>query len=188
MAGVTRVDETTRFLRLVWVLPVAYALHEAEEWNILAWYRQYWLNVGDLGGRAVHTWLVFSSLVGFAVTALAVLPRRPRIAAHVLLLFFGFPFLHAFLHVYWLFFFGAYCPGAATSVLLLAPSFVLVAWRALEARLVRPWFVALACVLNAPQLVRGLSLGNTLPDDGLPWYRLSARIAEALLGAPSSGM
>lgn len=129
--------ETTakRFLLLIWVLPFAYALHEAEEWNILAWYQAYWVNVGDLSDRTVRTWLVFSSLVGLAVTGISALTRSPRIAAHVVLVFFGFPFLHAFLHLYWVPYFGAYSPGVITSAFLLIPSFVFVAWRALQAQL-----------------------------------------------------
>ncbi len=47
------------FLRFVWILPSAFALHEAEEWNILAWYQEHWTNVGELTNRTVWTHLVF---------------------------------------------------------------------------------------------------------------------------------
>lgn len=171
------------FLRTICVLPVAYSLHEAEEWNLLAWYDRYWLNVGDLSDRTVHVWLLFSSLLAFAVTGVVMAFRRERLAAWVLLPFFAFPFLHAFLHIYWVFYFRAYSPGVITSALLLIPSFVFVASRAVRDRLVPAWFVAVACLLNLPPVIAGIRLGNVLPDGGLPWYRFSEKLAEVLLGA-----
>ena len=172
------------FLRFAWILPIAFALHEAEEWNILAWYREYWTNVGGLTNRTVWTHLGFVSLVGFAVTGACVAFRRPRIAAFLLLFFFGQPFVHSFLHVYWVPDFGAYSPGVVTAVLFLAPAWVLVALRAVRGGHVPAWFVALICALNLPVLWFGIAVGNTLPDGGLPWYQRSERIAAFLFGQP----
>ena len=172
----------SRFFRLIWLLPLAYSLHEVEEWNILDWYHRHWVNVGTLTETTVRTWLVFSSLAGFAVTAVArIVPAR--LAAHGILLFFGFPLLHAFLHIYWVFYFGSYSPGVVTSALLLIPSFLLVAVYAVRHGLVAWWFIVAVLALNLTSIVRGIRLGNTLPDEGLPWYRLSQRIAEAFLGS-----
>lgn len=168
-----------RFSRLVWLLPTAFAIHEAEEWFILDWYRAYWQNVGNLTVTTVRTWLVFASLVGFALTGLASL-LPVRWTAHVVALVFAFPFLHSFLHIYWVFNFGAYSPGGVTAILMLIPAFVGVMGYAVRHRLAHWWFVVLVCAINLPRVVMAIRLGDTLPDGGLPWYRLSRRIAELL--------
>jgi hypothetical protein len=171
------------FDRAVWGAAAASALHEADEWNILSWYREHWNNVGGLSTRTVWTWLAFFSLLGFAVGFLCTRLRNRRIAAHVAVLFFSFPFLHCFLHLHWVFYFGAYSPGVLSSVLLLIPACALLGARAISEQLVPAWFVLLSCVLNLPPIIGAILLGDTLPDGGLPFYRFSRAIAESLFGA-----
>jgi Protein of unknown function with HXXEE motif len=167
----------------VWLAPVALAIHEAEEWNILRWYHDHWNNVGALSNRTVWTWLVFYSVLGFLVTWLATRFRSTKVTACLVVFFFAFPFLHGFLHVYWLFSFGVYSPGVVTSVLLLIPACTALAARALREGLVPPWFVALSLLLNLPQFVGAIRLGDTFPGGGLPFYRLSEAIAQFLFGS-----
>jgi Protein of unknown function with HXXEE motif len=168
--------------RLVWLAPAALALHEAEEWNILGWYHEHWANVGDLSNRTIWTWLVFYSLLGFVVMWVATWFHSARVTAYVFVFFFAFPFLHALLHVYWVFYFRAHSPGVVTAVFLLIPVYVFLVARAIRERLVPAWFVALSLLLNLPQFIGALRLGNTLPDGGLPFYRFSGAIARFLFG------
>jgi hypothetical protein len=160
--------------------PASLALHEAEEWDILRWYHHYWNNVGALSNRIVWTWLVFYSVLGFLVTLLATRFRSEKVTAYMVVFFFTFPFLHGFLHIYWVFFIGAYSPGVITSVVVLIPVCAALAVRGLRERLVPPWFVGLSLLLNLPQFVGAIRLGDTLPDGSLPFYRLSGNIAPLL--------
>lgn len=182
MGAVRRIGAQS-FRRLVWLAPVSLALHEAEEWNILRWYHDHWSNVGSLSNRTVWTWLVCYGVLGFLVTLLATRFRNEKVTAHIVLFFFAFPFLHGFLHIYWVVFFGAYSPGVVTSVLLIIPVCAMLAVRGLREGLVRPWFVGLSLLLNLPQLISAIRLGDTLPDGGLPFYRLSGGIARLLFGS-----
>ena len=71
--------------QLGWLLPVAFALHELEEWNIVAWYQRYWTNVDPtiVNQRNSWTWLAFASLFGFAWTFLASsLPQPDNHVSH----------------------------------------------------------------------------------------------------------
>jgi Protein of unknown function with HXXEE motif len=170
------------FRRLAWLAPAALAIHEAEEWNILRWYRTHWGNVGDLSNRVVWTWLIFYSLLGFAVAWIATRFRNVRVTAFIIVFFFAFPFLHGFLHVYWVVYFRAYSPGVVTSVGLLIPACALLAGRAVHERLVPLWFVVLSLLLNLPQFVGAIRLGDRLPDEGLPFYRLAEALARLLPG------
>ena len=68
ITNVLRLLADQPFRRLVWLAPVALAIHESEEWNILRWYHEHWNNVGDLSNRIVRTWLVFYSVLGLVVT------------------------------------------------------------------------------------------------------------------------
>jgi len=53
------------FLQVVWLLPIAFALHEAEEWWILGWYERNFVDLTAKTNTSIHTFLVFASMVGF---------------------------------------------------------------------------------------------------------------------------
>ncbi len=170
-------------LTYLWLPPIATALHEAEEWNILDWYREHWVNVGDLSNQTVWTWLIVQSLVGFLITGFALLfARWPPVTFGIICFGFAFLFLHTLLHAYWVFYFEAYSPGTSTAELLLAPAYIYVCWRGIRERVLPIWLLAIALTANLPPLVFGFQIGNTIPEGGLPWYRLSEQIARVVLG------
>lgn len=88
-----------RFPRLVLLAAAALAIYEAEEWDILRWYREHWNNVGDLSNRTVWTWLVFYSLLAAASDDVPNAPRSsglrservPTLDARPFGMLFGFP-------------------------------------------------------------------------------------------------
>lgn len=168
--------------RLAWLLPVAFALHELEEWNIAEWYRRYWTNV-DLdivNQRNSWTWLVFASLFGFLWTFLATRLRNQKIAFHILLVFFIAVFSHCMAHIYWLFSFGVYAPGVVTSVLIIMPITAYVTYRAMRDGLISSAYVAVVFVLTMLPVVWAIRLGNRLPDEGIPFLRFSSWLADLL--------
>lgn len=61
----------------VWFLPVAYALHELEEWNILGWHQRNYIDLPPPTDRTIRTFLMFATVVGFVWTAVAAIPGRP---------------------------------------------------------------------------------------------------------------
>ena len=168
--------------RLVWLLPVAFALHELEEWNIAEWYRRYWTNVDPaiVNQRNSWTWLAFASLFGFLWTLLAVRFRNPKHTFHVLLIFFIAVFSHCIAHVYWLFSLGAYAPGVVTSILLIIPITAYVTYRAIRDGLVSSTYPTVLFALTLPPIVWAIRLDNRLPDGGIPFLRFSSWLANLL--------
>lgn len=73
------------FRKAVWILPCMWALHEAEEWNIMDWFHTYWVNVPQITQIELWTWLAFIAIVGFAWTFLAILPNNSKMAAFIVL-------------------------------------------------------------------------------------------------------
>jgi drug/metabolite transporter (DMT)-like permease len=167
---------------LAWLLPVAFAFHELEEWNIVAWYRRYWSNVDPaiVNQRNSWTWLAFASLFGFLWTFLATRPRNPKIAFHILLVFFVAVFSHCLAHIYWQFSLGVYAPGVVTSVLLIIPITAYVSYRAIREGLVSIVYVAVLLAMTLPSTAWAIRHDYRLPDEGIPFLRFSSWLADLL--------
>jgi hypothetical protein len=105
-----------RFHRLAGLLPAAFALHEIEEWNILAWYRQHYGDVPEPTERAVRVGLLAYVLIGLLWTVVALRVRSRRAAAFALLPLALFLLTNAFQHVYWAAHLAAYDPGLVTAL------------------------------------------------------------------------
>lgn len=165
-------------------MPVAWALHEAEEWFILSWYERYWTGLEGLSSTTVRTWLIFASASGFLATFLFTRIRSTRIAAGLVLLFFApMLFPNAIQHIFWVFYFGAYAPGVVTSVLLLIPIFLYLTVRSVREARLPVWFAVVLYLPTIPTMLATLRLGNEIPSGGLWFYRFSSRLAGLLFGA-----
>lgn len=163
--------------RSAWLLPTAFALHEIEEWNILGWYDEHWVNVDPvtMTPLSVHVWLVLVSVLGFLITWACVASRRFGLWVRLVLLptFVVFVFGHAFAHVVWTVRFASYSPGVVTAVALVVPAtlyFLIVARRQ---GIVSMRYMS--CVLAAAvlPLLAAVLAGNSVPPGGVPWLRFS---------------
>ena len=131
-----------RLRRLVWLLPLAFALHELEEWNIVPWFEAHFVPRTELTALGARSLLVAFSLAAFLYTALtSLLPSTRAWLLAILPLFVLAGFGNALIHVFWLLRFGAYAPGVVTAALLVAPLTVYVSIRAVRERLVPAWYV-----------------------------------------------
>jgi len=149
------------FRKLIWILPFVWAFHEMEEWNIISWYQRYFVNPPEMTSWSVLTLLAFSTLVGFVWTFIASLFRNSKISAGVLLLFFILAaFMNAIQHISWTIMFGAYSPGVLSSVFLIIPSVIYVAWRVLKERLLPKWYIIILYLLTAPRIIETIKYGN----------------------------
>jgi hypothetical protein len=170
--------ERLDFLSVLWLFPVAFALHEIEEWNIMKWYRRNYADLPPATDRSARTWIVFVSLVGFVWCAVAVLPTSPTVAVFVLLPAIGIALQNALQHVYWLFYFRQYAPGIVTSVLLLIPIGVYIVVRAVRQGYAPIWYVAIWAALILPGLVQTVRAGNQMTPPMRAIHNLGIRLAE----------
>ncbi len=70
--------------KLIWILPITWALHEIEEWNIISWYQRHFVNPPEITPLSLFTLLVFSTLMGFVWTFIASLFRNSKVTAWIL--------------------------------------------------------------------------------------------------------
>jgi hypothetical protein len=107
---------TQRLRRLVWLLAVAFGLHEAEEWNIAPWFQAHFVprtELTDLGARTLLVGFTLAALLYTGVASLLLGTRALLLA--VLPLFVLAAFGNALTHLFWLCYFGSYAPGVLTA-------------------------------------------------------------------------
>jgi hypothetical protein len=151
------------FRRLVWVLPAALVVHEAEEWNIQRWYEAEFANPPVSSPFARYVGLFTVALVGFLWTAVACQLRTEQATARLVLPFFVvLVFSNNLQHIYWTVAFGSYAPGVIASALLGAPLTILVSWQAVRRGLASWRYVAVLYLLCIPLLVSTITAGRTV--------------------------
>jgi len=180
MSNILATLEKLDFLRLLWLFPIAWALHEAEEWNIMKWYHRNYTDLPPATDRSARTWIVFVSLVGFIWCGVAVLPGNRSFAAFVFLPAMAIALQNALQHVFWLFYFKQYAPGVITSVLLLIPIGSYIAVRAVQRGYAPIWYVGLWIVMMAPGLVQTVRAGNEMTSPVRAIHRLGMALSEKI--------
>ena len=170
-----------RFQKAVWLLPACWFLHEMEEWNILNWYHEYWVNVPDVTAADMRVGLVLMSLAGLGWTVFTVLFKNPKVTALLVLPFFTVvAFSNALQHIYWVFAFAAYSPGVVTSVLLVIPVILYLTIRATQDQLIPIWYAALIYVPVVRSVYGAVQAGNVVPEPIHGLTRIFAAIARLI--------
>ena len=166
------------FRKAVWLLPLAWTLHEAEEWNTLDWYHAYWVKVPEATPTEMRVGLAFMSLVGVGWTAFTLLPQKPKLTAFLLLPFFTLMAAgNAVQHIYWTFAFQAYSPGVVTAVFLVIPGIIYLTARAVRENLIPRWY-GLVIYLPIVRSLHGAVLaGNVVPEPVHGLMKLFATMA-----------
>lgn len=162
------------FRILIWILPIAWAFHEIEEWNIISWYQRHFVNPPEMAPLSVLILLTCSTLVGFLWTFIASLFRNAKMTIRDLLLFFILvAFMNAIQHISWTVMFRAYSPGVLSSVFLIIPPVIYVTWRALKERLLPKWFIIILYLLILPRIIETIKYGNEVMPMFERLYRFS---------------
>jgi hypothetical protein len=160
---------------LILLIPIALALHEAEEWNIEHWYRR---NYVDLpAGRTKTTirfFLVFLSCIGFVWTGIAMCWGDPGVAAWIILPLVFLMIQNVLQHVYWQFLFKEYAPGIVTSAFLLGPLSSWFVYVSVVNGSVPIWYVFLLGAGMVPGLVDTIRARNRLTQAILAIHRFSS--------------
>jgi len=180
--GVVLLNLPTR--RILWLLGLAFVLHEAEEWNLVSWFQLHFEPPPQFTDLEARTLLALFALLGISFTALAIRLLDLRTAVFALLpLFVAVVLGNALTHIFWLFYFQSYAPGVVTSVFLLVPLTIALIRAVLRERLVPPVYVWLMVALAVLQPIAAAAAGNTLSGPQLAFQRLGARLAGWLWGS-----
>ncbi len=168
------------FRKAVWLFPVALALHELEEWNILDWYLEHWLEVDPhtMTPASVHVWLIFASVLGFLGTFAAVNAKNFELMVRLFLLpsFVVAVFGHALAHIYWTWLFAGYSPGVITSVFLVIPATLYLLVRARREGIISSRYLFASLSAATLPVALAVRTGNVVPSGGVPWLRFSTWI------------
>ena len=178
------------FRKAIWLAPLAWTLHEAEEWNINHFESRHFADPGyfSLIDRPI-LWigLAWVSLMGIIWTSLTAWPKNPKFAAFLTLPFFIYlSFGNVLQHIYWTLHFRTYAPGIVTAALLVGPVVVGLTVKAIRGRLIPWWYAAIFYVLLIPTVISTVRAANQAPPQLPP--QLTAQIgrsvhtARAMLG------
>jgi hypothetical protein len=108
--------------RILWLIGLAFVLHEAEEWNLVSWFHTNFQPAAQFNDREARTLLALFALLAMSFTALSIQLLSLRAALFALLpLFIAVVLGNALTHIFWLFYFQSYAPGVLTSIFLLVP-------------------------------------------------------------------
>ena len=177
MNGIVSKINRLPFRKVIWILPIGWAFHELEEWNIISWYQRHFVNPPEMTPLSVLVLLAFSALVGFVWTFIASLFRNSKVTAGGLLLFFiPVAFMNAIQHVLWAVMFYAYGPGVLSSGVLIIPSVMYITWRVLKERLVPKWYIIILYLLIVPRIIETIMYGNKV----MPMFERLYRFANWL--------
>lgn len=164
------------FMTVIWLFPVALALHEAEEWSILGWQQRNFVNLPPKTNASIRTTLVFVTLLGFLWTAFAAISNNPKIAALMILLFAVIGFLNSLQHLFYTLYFRQYAPGVIMSVVFLLPISVYLTARAIQENLVPVIYAVVLGILVILGLIQTMKAGNTF----IPAFRAISHFGIAL--------
>lgn len=182
------------FRNAIWLAPLAFGIHEMEEWNIDSFEKTHFADPGYaslVDHPVLWIGLALITLAGILWTALTSWPKNARFAAFLTLPFFIFvAFGNALQHLVWTVSFRTYAPGVVTAVLLVAPVVIGLTILALRQRLIPWWYAVVLYVALTPTListVRGAaSVPPELPPNVQNAQRNGIRIARAILGRDRS--
>ena len=173
-----------RIRRVLWLIGLAFVLHEAEEWNLVSWLQAHFEPSPQFTDREARTLLVLFALLGISFTALSIRLLSLRAALFALLpLFIAVVFGNALTHIFWLFYFQTYAPGVLTSAFLLVPLTLCLIRGVLRERLVPAVYVWFLLALSLLQPLGAAAAGSTLSGPQLALQQFGARLAGWLWSA-----
>ena len=182
MMTLTQKIGSISFRRIVWLAPVAFAFHEAEEWNVIPWYVAQFSPATIPSDLANRTLLVAITLIAFLWTAIACLLPTVRATAYMVLPFFVLALGNAQQHIYWQFAFPGYAPAFLSCALLNVPAVLLVSWHALRNRLVGGRFLGVLYAGLVPGLIQTVHAGHTEMRVFREIFRFGEWLAQLLFG------
>ncbi len=174
--------EQLGFLNMLWLLVLAFVLHELEEWRITDFERRHLTGIPPYAtNRSARGWIVLICVVALIWCAVATAPGNPSFAAWIFMPAMAITFLNPLQHIFWSLYFRQYAPGVVTAALFLMPmSGGAAIWATylgyVPARYVVAWMGFIVA-----GLVQTVRAGNRMMPVIRGVYRIGFAVAEAIL-------
>lgn len=136
-----------RFVCIAWLLPLAFFLQEAEQWNLVAYYQSHLPGGPALSAVHVRVTMFAAVFIVCLWTRAAMRARSAPRAAFAILPLAAIGLLEALLHAYWTVHCRGYAPGAVMALTVFGPASLLVIRRAWRDGLVSPAYVVTLVVI-----------------------------------------
>lgn len=147
---------------IFWLVPIVLLLHELEEWNILKWYEDNYVDTPASTNLSIRTWLIVFSLCGFLWTTISYFIPNQSLSALVMFVLVAVTVQNGLQHIYWLLYFKRYAPGVVFSGLFGIPLAMYFTYRTLAAELFPVWLIFLATIAMLPGLIETVRVGNKM--------------------------
>jgi hypothetical protein len=180
MTGLFNFLSSISFRNLIWLIPIIMLFHELEEWNILKWYKENYIDLPSSTNRSVRVWLIGISLVGFVLTLIGYLIPNNGASAFLICLLIAFTLQNGLQHLYWLFYFKKYAPGVVFSVLFGIPAGFYICFRILMEKMLPIWILIVIGLLIIPGLVKTVKAKNRMTKGIRGAHMIGLRIAKRL--------
>ena len=167
---------------IIWFVPIILLLHELEEWNILKWYEDNYVDIPASTNLSIRTWLIGFSLCGFIWTAICYLIPSQSLSAFIMFLLVAFTVQNALQHIYWLFYFKKYAPGVVFSGLFGIPLAIYVTYRMVVVELFPVWLIFVVSIAMLPGLIETVRVGNKMTKSIRGMHEFSIRMSNRLWG------
>jgi hypothetical protein len=136
-------------LLLIWAIPLFFSIHELEEWNILNWYKKYYINLPPSTNFSIHLHILTFCFLGFLLTLIAYLLHSTFIFSLIVAFLSCFILFNTVQHIIWTIQLKVYSPGLVTALILLCVT-VFVNIRLISDDLILLPFYALAVFTILP--------------------------------------
>ena len=136
------------FRRAIWFFPIAFTLHVLDEYpQFIAWAQHY---ASPQFTRSDYLRIHIAGIVGafIASAVIAYFPNRPVVFLFLTFIFTPAVFYNTLFHSGSTIYFGVYCPGMISALLLYPPLFWFVSWCAHREGLISPRVGSFSLVIS----------------------------------------
>lgn len=165
---------------VIWAIPLMFSIHEAEEWNILKWYRKYYKNLPGSTNTSIRIHIVVLSLVSVLLTLLAVTAPGTVVFALITVFMSVFILLNFLQHVIWTFQLRAYSPGLITGCICILVIICINVLFVLNSIIAVPYY--LMTLLIIPSLIGTLKVKGEMTKEVRNVHNFFIRMENALAG------
>lgn len=106
-------------LNMLWIIPIAFSIHELEEWNILKWYKKHYRNLPASTNVSIRIHIIVLGLASFLLTGIALIFPGTFLFSVIVVFMSAFVLLNFLQHIIWTVQLKAYSPGLITSAICL---------------------------------------------------------------------
>jgi hypothetical protein len=154
--------KTQSFAQLLWAVPIAYFLHELEEWNVISWELVNFPGMEPAPVGPARMWLIGSGLLGFFLIWIATRFKNQKITAYIAVPIITIAMMNGAQHIVWSISFVTYSPGLIFGGIAGVSIGLYFLIRAAREKLVHIAYILVFAAIATYSIVQTALLGHTM--------------------------